>query len=94
MGVTSKDAVSIPIFVLFELVELAAFEPFVCQQLPQNKRHPALKESDILLAIAFLLHVQDIHLPPCRRHGRAGGKSSAAGRPASSVNIRAGTGAV
>ena len=63
IGVPSKGTVPIGICVLFELVELAAFEPFVRQQLPKNNLHPPLKESDILLAITFLPHVKDIHLP-------------------------------
>ena len=60
---TTKDAVPVGVLVLFEFVELAVLEPFVRQQLPQYHIHLAFKELDILLTIAFLTHVKDIHLP-------------------------------
>ena len=60
---TSKDAVPVGVLVLFELVELAVLEPVIRQQLPKYHLHLVFKESDILLTIAFLTHVKDIHLP-------------------------------
>ena len=60
---TPKDAVPVGVLVLFELVEMAVLKKSFCQQLHQYHLHPVFKESDILLAIAFLMHVKDIHLP-------------------------------
>ena len=51
------------VLVLFERVELVVLEQFVRPHLQQYHFHPAFKVSDILLAIAFLPDVKDIHLP-------------------------------
>ena len=63
VSTTTKDVVPVGVLEQFELVELAVLEPFVRQQLPQFHLHLEFKDSDILLTIAFLTYVKDIHLP-------------------------------